>query len=50
MGNAKVGHPCRTQGEKVSKVSREELEQRFVDAGWESDGSLPDHLIVRLQW
>jgi hypothetical protein len=46
LGNAKVGHPCPTQGEKVSKVTCEEIEQRFVDAGWELDGSFADHLII----
>jgi hypothetical protein len=27
-------------------VSREEIEQRFVDAGWELDRSFIEHLII----
>jgi hypothetical protein len=27
-------------------VSREEIEQRFADAGWELDGSFSEHLVI----
>jgi hypothetical protein len=27
-------------------VKREEIEQRFISAGWELDGSFEDHLLI----
>jgi hypothetical protein len=27
-------------------VKRDEIEQRFVDAGWDLDGSFEDHLLI----
>jgi hypothetical protein len=27
-------------------VEREEIEQRFVEAGWDLDGSFEDHLLI----
>ena len=27
-------------------MTREEIEQRFADAGWELDGSFSEHLII----
>lgn len=31
---------------KRRQVQREELEQKFLDAGWELDGSFEDHLLI----
>ena len=31
---------------KKQEVEREEIEQRFVNTGWELDGSFEDHLLI----
>jgi hypothetical protein len=33
-------------GERSQRVTREEIEQRFADVGWELDGSFADHLVI----
>ena len=33
-------------GGRESRLTRQEIEQRFVDTGWELDGSFAEHLII----
>ncbi len=32
--------------EEMQQVSKEEIQQGFVNAGWELDGSFSEHLVI----
>ena len=39
-------HPKTRVARRRQEAVREEIEQRFVNAGWDLDGSFEDHLLI----